>query len=290
MPISDGKEEIDVGALKDSVRSAAGFGAADVNEGVAIPREDEEAYNDVEQEAISRGWNPEGVEGKRNLSAEEFLDRQPLYDDIRSLKKQTRKLQEGMEATLKMVDGARKREREKVLEEYKLAKREALEDGDFDTVLEIDEKIADAKAEADAPLVNEAYIEWVADNEWYVEEPKMKEYAETIGAGYFQKNPEATPDKIYAYVAKEARKRFPDYFEEGGDEDDYEDEQEQDEKPAPRRRRASPVEGARKARSKRGNSRHSVRDLTADERSIMRTVCRSANLTEAEYLKSYFGE
>ena len=286
MPISDGKEEIDVGALKDSVRSAAGFGAKDVNEGVAIPREDEEAYNDVEQEAISRGWNPEGVEGKRNLSAEEFLDRQPLYDDIRALKKSQRKLQEGMEAALKSIQLARKDERERTIAEYKNQKREALEDGDYDAVMEIDEKIKETEAEADTPVINEDYLNWVSENEWYESEPEMKEYAELIGSGYYQKNPTANPATIYEYVAKEARKRFPDYFNDQAEDepDDYDDE------PAPRRRRSSPVEGARKARSKRGNSRHSARDLSSEERAIMRTVCRSANLTEAEYLKSYFGE
>ena len=288
MPISDGKEAVDISALKNSVRDAAGFGSTDdVNDGISIPREDEDGYNDVEQEAISRGWNPDGVEGKRNLSAEEFLDRQPLYDDIRSLKKQTRKLQEGMEAAMKSIQGARKNEREKVLAELKAQKRDALEDEDYDAVMEIDEKIADAKAEKDEPIINEEYINWVEDNDWYESEPEMKEYAEMIGAGYFQKNPSASPKTIYEYVAKEARKRFPDYFD-GGEVDEYDDEPE--EKPAPRRRKASPVEGARKARSKRGSSRHSARDLTSEERSIMRTVCRSANLTEAEYLKSYFGE
>ena len=77
-------------------------------------------YTEAELEAIEHGWNPDGAEGKRNLSAEEFMDRQPLYDDIRSLKKQTRKLQDGIEAMKQMQDGIRHRERQQVIAELNI--------------------------------------------------------------------------------------------------------------------------------------------------------------------------
>lgn len=40
-----------------------------------VAEESTPEYSEIELEAIEHGWNPEGVEGKRNLSAEEFLDR-----------------------------------------------------------------------------------------------------------------------------------------------------------------------------------------------------------------------
>ena len=52
-----------------------------------------EDYSDVELEAIEHGWNPDGVEGKRNLSAEEFMDRKPLYDKIHATEKKLRRLE-----------------------------------------------------------------------------------------------------------------------------------------------------------------------------------------------------
>lgn len=63
--------------------------------------QEEQQYSDIEVKAIEMGWNPEGVEGKRNLSAEEFVDRKELYDSIHSLKKQNKRLEEGYEALRK---------------------------------------------------------------------------------------------------------------------------------------------------------------------------------------------
>jgi len=254
--------------------------------GVAIANEGVE-YSQVEQEAIQRGWSPEGVEGKRNLTAEEFLDRQPLYDDIRSLKKETRKLREGMEAALKSVEGARKRAAEEAIEKYKAQKAEAYEQEDFEAVVELDEKIADVKAAAEAEAQNpsnEAFENWVEQNEWYQEDANMREYADMIGIGYSNKNPNAPIEKVYAYVAKETLKRFPEYL--GEEQEEYDD------VPKPRRTRRSPVEGARRGRSQAGGqrSRHSARELSPEERGIMRTVLRSTKMSEQEYLKSYFGE
>ena len=266
----------DEAKMKADVKAAvAGLDAPDT--GVDIPEGDN--FNDVEQEAIQRGWSPDGVEGKRNLSAEEFLDRQPLYDDIRSLKKQTRKLQEGIDAMKQMHDGIRKNEREKTIRELKEKKAYALENEQYDEVVELDEQIADAKAVEDTPASNEAFAEWVEANDWYNDDVTMREYADMIGYGYAQKNPNAPIEKVYAYVAKETLTRYP---LEG---DDAEEEEE-----APRRRRRSSVEGAARGRSRAGTSRHSSRDLSDEERRIMRTVMRSTKMTEQEYLKSYYGE
>lgn len=280
------EEQFDEAAFKANVKAtlaAEEDEAYFADEGVAIPNEGA-SYSDAEQEAISRGWNPEGVEGKRNLTAEEYLDRQPLYDDIRSLKKETRKLREGLDAAMASVEGARKRAAEEAIAKYKRQKAEAYEQEDFEAVVELDEKIADVKAEAEAQEApsNEAYNEWVEQNEWYLEDANMREYADMIGIGYANKHPEVPMEKVYAYVAKETLKRYP--LDDGGDE--YEEEEE-----APRRKRRSPVEGARRGRSQKGvRTRHTARELTPDERQIMRTVLRSTKMSEQDYLKSYFGE
>ena len=117
---------------------------------------DGETYSAEEQEAMEHGWKPEGAEGKRNLSAEEFLDRQPLYDEMRSLKKQTRKLQEGMKAMEGMHDGIRARERADTIAELTAAKITALENDEYDQVVAIDDRDIPARAaqDAEAPEVD----------------------------------------------------------------------------------------------------------------------------------------
>ena len=157
--------------LDEAVKAAAA--GADESAGTEIPGEQVPGdYSEVELEAIEQGWNPEGVEGKRNLTAEEFLDRKPLYDDLRKTKRQIRKQQEQLEALKKHVSIADERARERAIRELTQQKREALENEDYDGVIAIDEQIAETKA---APLTPEtpssaAFENWREDNEWYDED------------------------------------------------------------------------------------------------------------------------
>ena len=229
-----------------------------------------EDYSDTEIQAMEHGWNPEGIEGKKNLTADEFLDRQPLYDDIRSLKKQTRKLQDGIEAMKSMQDGIRARERDKTIRELQASKKVALENENYDAVLEIDEYIAQTRSEPLGPKTNVVFEQWVDKNEWYHDSPDMRQYADMIGAAIYQKNPNRPINEVYAEVGKEVKARFPDKFGNAN------------------RDRPNPVEGAGKGRAGRTSSKHSARDLPEDDRKIMETIVRSGAMTKDEYLKEYF--
>ena len=122
---------------------------------------------EIEKEAMEHGWTPDGVEGKRNLSAEEFMDRKPLYDDLKAQKRQIKRLQEGFEAMTQHSAGIAERERAKAIKELKEAKKAALENENYDAVVEIDEQIADTKAQDTAPKTNNIFVGWVEENEWY---------------------------------------------------------------------------------------------------------------------------
>ena len=245
------------------------------NPGHEVPGES--TPSDIEAEAIAHGWRPEGVEGRRSLSAEEFLDRQPLYDELGKLKKTTKKLQQGMEAMKQMHEGIRQREREKTIRELKDARKDALALEDYDAVNDIDDKIAEEKVAASTPPVNEAFNDWVEENEWYNQDEEMRSYADTIGAGYLHNNPNKPIAEVYKYVSKEVAKRFP----------DGEDNEQENDEPAPRHRR-NPVEGAGKGRTA-SSGRYSERDLPEEARQIMNTIIRTGTMTKQEYLKQYFG-
>jgi len=228
-------------------------------------------YTEVEIKAIEMGWNPDGVEGKENLTAEEFVGRAPLYDETRSLKKQLRKMQDGMEAMKQMQDGIRERERIKTINELNAQKKAALADENYDAVIEIDDAIAAERADKDTTQSNEVFESWVEDNDWYHQDSEMKQYADTIGAGYFQQNPKKQPKEVFEYVTKEVKARFAEKF---GN---------------PNRSKPNPVEGASRGRPK-GGAKHKASDLPSEDRAIMRTILRTGTMTEAEYLKDYFGE
>lgn len=232
-------------------------------------QQEQPEFSDVEQEAMAQGWNPEGVEGKRNLSAEEFLDRKPLYDKIHATEKKMKQLLEGMEALKQHNATIAERERAKVINELKAAKKLALENENYDAVVEIDDRIAEESAKKDVPQTNEAFIEWVSENEWYNQDPEMKDYADMIGNGYFSKNPNKTAGEVYQYVSTEVKKRFPEKFGNVN------------------RTKPNPVEGAGKGRQST-SKKYSVHDLPESDRQIMRTIVRSGVMSEQEYLKQYF--
>ena len=231
-----------------------------------------EEFSQIESQAIEHGWQPEGVEGKKNLSADEFMDRQHLYDDIRSLKKSNRRLQDGVEAMKQHNKTIATKERARAIEELKAQKKHYLEQENFDAVVEIDEKIADTKAVSISPdeqNSNADFEDWVDKNEWYHENSDMKSYADTIGAGYYQNNPNKSMAEVYDYVTSEVKEKFVDKFENTN------------------RSKPNPVEGAAKGRT-RTSKKHSVRELPEEDRQIMRTIIRAGGITEEEYLEQYY--
>jgi hypothetical protein len=195
-----------------------------------------------------------------------------LYDDIHSLKKKARKQEEAIEAMKKMQEGIRIREREKTINELKQQKKLALEQENYDAVIQIDDKIAEEQAAPTEQAPNLAFESWVEENPWYHQDSEMKDYADMLGEGYYNRNPSKNVEDVYRYVGEEVRKRFPDKFRNTA------------------RDNPNPVEGANNGRrGKSASSNYSVRDLPENDRQIMRTIVRSGAMTEAEYLKEYFG-
>lgn len=238
----------------------------------ASSEETTEEYSEVESQAMEHGWTPEGVEGKRNLTAEEFMDRQPLYDDIKSHKKQIKQLKEGVEALRKHNETIAERERAKVVAELKQAKKLALEQENYDAVVELDDRIAESKASVPVPETqakNAEFDAFVEDNPWYQEDQELTTFADALGTSYLSNNPHIPVDKVYSYVASQVKQRWPEKFS------------------VPARRRPSPVEGAQSGRAAT-KSKYSAKDLPEDARQMMKTIVKSGALTEQEYLKQYF--
>ena len=143
-------------------------------------------------------------------------------------------------------------------------------------MVELDEQIAKAREPATEETVtteqqaNEAFQSWITGNSWYNTDMEMREYADTVGIGYYNRNNKPDPEDVYKYVAEEVRKRFPDKFGNSN------------------RGKPTPVEGAKAGRNAK-TSKYSVRDLPDEARQIMKTLIRTGAITEEQYLKEYFG-
>jgi hypothetical protein len=249
---------------------------AAANAGKSIEPEAQEGeveYSEIEQQAMEAGWNPEGVEGKPFVSAEEYVARQPIYDELHSLKKELRNQKKATEALKKMQAGIREREREKTIAELKAQRRMAVENDDYDAVDELNDQIASEKANKDAPVGNEVFESWVEENDWYNQDPEMRAYADLIGTGYVAQNEGIPQEQVFKYVENEVKARFAGKFEN------------------PKRNQPSLAEPASRGRAASGKGgKHRASELPEEDRSIMRTIVRSGAMTEAEYLKEYFGE
>jgi hypothetical protein len=230
--------------------------------------------NPIEAKAREQGWtpkeefeaNPDNA-GKKWRDAEEFVDRGELFskiDELARKNKQTQKTLDQLNEHHKKVKDA---EYQRALATLKMQKKEALEEGDADALIEIDDKIADVKAaqkverntQADLP---EELEQWIGKNPWYESDKEMADDADSIGIGYKAKHPDKSPAEVLAHVEKQVKKLYPEKFTN------------------PNRPKAG-VESP----SNRGTSKSSSYQLTEDQERVMRNFERNGIMTRDEYIK-----
>lgn len=240
--------------------------------------ETDNEVSEVEQEAIRKGWKPEGVEGKRHISAEEFLERESLFGRIHKQDKALKRLEGTLEEMTKQHKKIAELERKKVLDELKSKKKEALENADYDAVLELDERIDDAKqvkteaishAKPDPDYVHPDFPAWHERNPWYnpESEPELFEAAEIIGQGYVAKHPNAAAKDVFEYVEKTVKRMHPEKFER-------------------QTTRRNAVESGQRNTTTRRNVEHkpTKKNLSAEQRRVMERFIARGVLTEEEYI------
>jgi len=266
------EEEVAV-PTKEDFEAALAEDKGDV-EAVEVVEEAPE-YTEEELSAIDKGWSPEGVEGKKNLSAEEFLDRQGLYDDIHSLKRQNKRLQGDIENINKYQEDIRADERKKVIEDLKRQKVEAMDDGDNHKVVEIEEQLADEREKAKEEIKqekqsNEDFETWIADNSWYNDDQELRDDADIYGEIYWTKHPEKSREEVYAAVSKHIKRSYSDKFTNTS------------------RKKPAAVEGGAAPRQAKSKTKFTAKDLPSEARSVMKTILRTSKITEEEFVKDYF--
>lgn len=178
--------------------------------------------NPIEAEAIELGWQPKEEfeadpknQGKRWRSAEDFMDRKPLFDKIesqsRELKEVKRALQHLGQQSSKVEELAYKR----ALEELKAEKVRALEEDNHEKVVEIDESIQELKTQRTTPKpatqLNPEFEKWVSDNKWYANDTEMRAVADGIGMSLARQGG-LTPDEIMTKVTEKIKEIYPAKF------------------------------------------------------------------------------
>ncbi|MCR4308168.1 MAG: hypothetical protein NUV80_06435 [Candidatus Berkelbacteria bacterium] len=230
----------------------------------------------IEQQATEQGWKPKeqyvesGGDEANWRPAQEFVDRGELFAKIEDVKRENRNLKKTMTDFKQHHDKVRETEYKRALEELKRDKKQALLDGDADQVIEIDEKMAEAREASRQPApqvpqeaeLNPDFVRWTERNKWYSKDPELKVFADRIGFAVRAANPNLSAQDILFEVEKTVKKANPEKFVNKNKEV------------------AAAVEGGtpqRKAKTEQI-------ELTEEEQKTMRKFVKAGALTEEQYM------
>lgn len=188
----------------------------------------------IETEARKQGWKPEsewkGEPPPRGfVDADEFLaagdkslplvtkERDELKERLEKteskLSKMSQQVSRFTDFTNKALNKARQ-ERDAALNELRRQKAQAISDNDGDTVLEVEEKIAQLEREPlDDPAPPPEVEEWATENEWYEKDPDMRDLANGISLRLREERPDLSGPAHLDELTRRVRKAMPHKFE-----------------------------------------------------------------------------
>jgi hypothetical protein len=224
----------------------------------------------IEERAAAMGWNKD-FEGEPEdfIDAKEFIRRKPLFDKIDSQKRELKETQKAVKLLQEHNAKIAKAEYARAVADLKAEKKVALENGDADRLIEIDDQIADLKAEEKAvkpqPTIDPRFVEWTQTNTWYTKDAELREVADEVGMSHSRSHPEKSPDEILDYVVERVKKLYPEKFRNVNKD------------------RPSTVEGSSTTTPSRKQTTEFV--LSEDERRAMNTFIRAGALTKEQYIE-----
>jgi len=231
----------------------------------------------IEKKALELGWrNKDQFDGDPEdfIDATEFVRRQPLFDKIGNVSKELRETKKALQVLQTHYTKVREVEYQNALKALKSEKKAALESGDADALIEIDDRIAETKAREQIQRVQQEqqvnephpnFINWIQRNTWYKANAEMKVVADQIGTAFAASNEGVDPEQVLVYVEKRIRKLYPEEFANQN------------------RSRPTAVEtSSPQGRSTSGSN--TEYKLTEDERSVMNTLVRNGTMTKEEYI------
>jgi len=254
---------------------------------VVSPQVDEEQSNEegnqpelteVEQRALEMGWKPKtdfNGDDDTFVDAKEFVSRKPLFDRIEHQSRELKEVRKALKALGDHHQKVREVEYQEALKELRNEKKSALESGDADRLIEIDDRIAEEKAkqvvaqnqaQKQANEPHPEFVNWVKENTWYVADQELRQVADQVGTAYAAANPDLNPQEVLQYVKGRVKRLFPEKFSN------------------PNKERPSAVEGSSRAPTRSTASNKDTFTLTEDERRVMNTFIRSGALSKEEYI------
>ena len=237
----------------------------------------------VEDLAIKIGWNP-NYKGENSIDATTYILKSreiqdTMHDQNTGLKNQLTNMQGSVDALKEHNERVYKsdvRRMQGEIETLKNEKRAAIELADVGKVDALDKQIDDLQKDLTVPetksteTTNPVYNDWVKDNQWYLTNPEMATYAETVAQQY-----QGAPlERVYSLIRQKVAEVFPDKFDP------------QDKTPAPAKAAkpvgpSSPVEAPTNSGP---TPTFTSANLTPDQTAIMNQFVKTGVMTEKQYI------
>ena len=188
------------------------------------PKAEPKAETDktIEELATKIGWQPNHT-GKDYIDAASYILKsreiqETMKEHNDNLKDQLSDMQNSIESLKthnEKVYRADVKRMQTEIEDLQKQKREAVELADVDKVDELDKQIDGLQKDLSEPqnnqqpIQNPIYVEWVKDNQWYLNESEMATYAEIVAEQYAG----APLDRLYKIVRNKVAEVFPEKFD-----------------------------------------------------------------------------
>lgn len=234
-----------------------------------------------EVEARQDGWVPEDEwKGDPNkwVPAGEFVRRKSLFEKIHNQNREIKKIREQLNALKGHHDKVYESSYQQAVRDLQEQRIQAIREGDAETVDHIEQNIEQMKAEraqresvTDTPEPTETFKEWVKDNGWYNENPRMRHRADEVGWAYKQANPQLPDEEIFEFVTERMQIEYPKAFQ----------------GTATRKAAAPAVDGGSATHNQTTANRSANRSvqLTDEEKQVMHTLVRGGVMTKEEYMQ-----
>ena len=185
-----------------------------------------EEKDPIDEAARSQGWVPqEEWDGDPTQwrDAQVFLERGEYFKTMGTQRKQIDKLNAMVEKMADIQAATREDERARVLKELSDKKLAAMEEGEFNKVVDIDNEINKIRSEpalsvpstagqTEQQYTQEKIANYIDSNSWYRTNSDMRQYADSIAVGFRTSNPNATIDDVLEYTDNEIKVRYPEQF------------------------------------------------------------------------------
>ena len=256
--------------MTDAIEAIVSTPAAIENSDIQQPTPSGDSYEDIARE---QGWKAKSeFEGDPDKwrPAREFVERGELFGKIDSMGKDLKETRKALKMLQEHHSKVKESEFKNAVNELKSLQKRHLEEGNSDGYLEATELLTDLKTEQKAREVvvqntpaqpDPRFTNWVGENKWYEKDQELREYADVVGMGYSQRNPNLDPEEVLQYVTTQVKARYKDKFVN------------------PNRTKPSNVDGGSSGAASKGSF-----ELTDDERKAMNTFVRAGVLTKEAYI------